>query len=391
MKTKVLLIGVLLLITIGFHGTACAGTVAAKYDITFYGKIKADLSLDDSEVVVGNYGRWVASEATAKDIEGMNITAAETRLGFKFEGPDYEDMITNGKLEFDFFDTSLGQNKAQPYMRHAYAEVTWTEIDFSVLAGQTWDVVAPLNPTTLNYSVMWWQGNIQYRRPQVRLTKGMDLDDDMKLLFQLAAARNIGSTTGSITTSDTGVYNASPIWEGRVAFSLPLLTEKTSTIGISGATGAETVYTNAAGTTSKDYDVSLFALDLSLPLMEGVLLKAEYWTGENVDAFLGGIGQGINTTAGKTIEADGYWAAVSFGPFEDFSFNIGYGVDDPDDVYLTTLTGRAKNEVIYANVIYALNEAVKVGLEVADLETKYKDVTKAADATRIQASLIYSF
>jgi hypothetical protein len=390
MTRNMVLIVAMLLLIIGLNGIALAGTVDSKYDITFYGKIKADISLDDSQVVNGNYGQWVASEATAQDIAAMNLTASETRLGIKFAGPDYEDMVTNGNLEVDFFDTSLGQNKAAPYMRHAYVEVKWTDMDLSLLAGQTWDVVAPLNPTTLNYSVMWWQGNIQYRRPQIRVSKGMDLDNDMKLLFQLAAARNIGNTA-TYSTVDTGVDNASPIWEGRAAITLPLLTDKKSTIGISAASGSQKEYTNAAKTTSTAYDVSLLALDLDLPLVDKVNLKSEFWTGTNVATFLGGIGQGVNATLGETIDATGYWLAFGFGPFEDYSFNVGYGIDDPDDAYLTTLTGKAKNEVMFANVLYTLNEAVKLGLEISDLSTKYKDVETTADATRIQASVIYTF
>ncbi|MFH1062849.1 MAG: hypothetical protein V1747_08235 [Candidatus Omnitrophota bacterium] len=393
MTRNTLLIVAMLLLIIGFNGIVFASSVESKYDVTFYGKIKADLSLDDSQVVNGNYGQWVASEATAKDISAMNLTASETRLGLKFAGPDYEDMITNGLLEVDFFDTSVGQNKAEMYMRHAYVEVNWTDMDLSLLAGQTWDVVAPLNPTTLNYSVMWWQGNVQYRRPQVRVSKGIEMDNDMKLLFQLAAARNIGNAaaTAAYSTVDTGVDNASPIWEGRVALTLPLLTEKKSTIGISAASGSQTEYTNAAKTTSTDYDVSLLALDFDLPLADKISLKTEFWSGTNVSTFLGGIGQGVNTTAGESIDATGYWLAFAFGPFEDFSFNVGYGVDDPDDVYLTTLTGKAKNEIMYANVLYNLNEAVKLGLELSNMETKYKDVETAADASRIQASVIYTF
>jgi len=381
--------------------------VESKYGVKLYGKIKADLSFDDSTVSTGNYGRWVANETTAagKDVDAMNLTASETRLGLDFKGPDYEDMETSGKVEVDFFDTALGENKAQLYMRHAYAQVTWPDMDLSVLAGQTWDVIAPLNPTTLNYSVMWWQGNIQYRRPQVRVTKGIDLDNDMKLLFQLAAARNIGDAATAAGTAtypntnvDTGVDNASPIWEGRVALSLPLLTEKMSSFGISGAVGTETRYTNAAKTLSQDYDVSVLALDVSLPLVEGVALKGEYWSGKNVDAFLGGIGQGVNiaptTGVAREVEADGYWMACAFGPYDDWSFNVGYGVDDPDDADLNA-AARTENTVLYANVIYSVNEAVKVGLEIADLETKYKPAAGAAatkgDATRVQASMIYSF
>ncbi|MFH2144482.1 MAG: hypothetical protein ABII75_00420 [Candidatus Omnitrophota bacterium] len=402
MKTFKLVLAVLIVMTAVAMCTQVFAeeAVASKYGVKLYGKIKADLAFDDSTVTNGNYGQWVANESATvgKDVDAMNLTASETRLGLDFKGPDYEDMETSGKIEVDFFDTTVAQNKAEMYMRHAYVKLAWPDMDLSVLAGQTWDVVAPLNPTTLNYSVAWWQGNVQYRRPMIAVKKGIDLESDMKLTLEGAVARNIGSaadtTTFTNTNVDTGVDNASPILEGRIALSLPLLTEKSSTIGLSGAVGTETMYTNAAKTLSNDYDVNLIAIDVSLPLVEGIALKGEWWTGENVDAFLGGVGQGVNTTLLKSIEADGGWLAVAFGPYEDWSFNVGYGVDDPDDADLAT-GGRAENEIMFANVIYSMNEAVKVGLEISDMETKYKPAAGAAatkgDATRIQASMIYTF
>ncbi|MBU0634541.1 MAG: hypothetical protein KKB82_05600 [Candidatus Omnitrophica bacterium] len=403
MKTFKLVLAVLIVMTAVAMCTQVFAeeAVASKYGVKLYGKIKADLSFDDSTVTNGNYGQWVANESATvgKDVDAMNLTASETRLGLDFKGPDYEDMETSGKIEVDFFDTTVAQNKAEMYMRHAYVKLAWPDMDLSVLAGQTWDVIAPLNPTTLNYSVMWWQGNVQYRRPMIAVKKGIDLESDMKLTLEGAIARNIGdaasTTTFTNTNVDTGVDNASPILEGRIALSLPLLTEKASTIGLSAAVGTETMYTNAAKTLSNDYDVNLIAIDVSLPLVEGIALKAEYWTGENLDAFLGGVGQGINTTLLKSIEADGGWVAVAFGPYEDWSFNVGYGVDDPDDADLAT-SARAENEVMFANVIYSMNEAVKVGLEVSSMETKYMGATAGAastkgDATRIQASMIYTF
>ena len=40
--------------------------------------------------------------------------------------------------------------------------------DFRFLVGQTWDVISPLYPGMLMYSVGWDGGNIGYRRAQVR-------------------------------------------------------------------------------------------------------------------------------------------------------------------------------------------------------------------------------
>ena len=58
------------------------------------------------------------------------------------------------------------ENKPTIMLRHAYVEVK--DDDFRFLAGQTWDVISPLNPNMLMYSVGWDGGNIGYRRAQFR-------------------------------------------------------------------------------------------------------------------------------------------------------------------------------------------------------------------------------
>ncbi len=391
---KIILTVITLLVALSCQNVSAQEAVESKYPIKLYGKIKLDLSYDDARVNNGNYGAWVQSRATNKDDAEMNITARETRLGANFFGPNVEDMETTGKLEFDFYEGG-SENKNRLLMRHAYLKLSWPDADFSILAGQTWDVAAPVLAPTLNYTVMWWQGNPGYRRPQLRLTKGVNIDDDKKLLFQVALSRTIGDASGTgtgnqpFTPGDTGEDSATPTVQGRIALSLPLLTEAQSTIGISGLAGTEEYDLNATGTNSRDFDCSLIALDLKLPLVDKISLKGELWQGKNLDAFLAGIGQGVNMTTLKEVEADGGWLAFSFGPFGDWRFNLGAGVDDPDDADLNA-GNRTKNQVVYGNVIYSINEAVQVGLEIADLETKYKG-QQDADALRVQTSLIYKF
>jgi hypothetical protein len=111
-----------------------------------------------------------------------------------------------------------------------------------------------------------------------------------------------------------------------------------------------------------------------------------------MDDYLGGIAQGVNGTLQQAVVSKGGWMAFSFGPFSDWRFNLGAGMDDPDDedIPTTSTTNRAKNQVLYGNVLYDINEAVQVGLEVSSLETKYKGLT-TADAMRVQGSVIYTF
>ena len=58
------------------------------------------------------------------------------------------------------------------------------------MAGQTWDVISPLNPGMLMYSVGWEAGNIGYRRAQLRAERYVALSDSQLLTLQGSINQN---------------------------------------------------------------------------------------------------------------------------------------------------------------------------------------------------------
>lgn len=71
----------------------------------------------------------------------------------------------SGKLETDF-ENGGSESRQIIRIRHAYLRMGWK--DFSLLAGQTWDIVSPLFPTVNNDTLQWNAGNVGDRRPQLR-------------------------------------------------------------------------------------------------------------------------------------------------------------------------------------------------------------------------------
>jgi hypothetical protein len=69
---------------------------------------------------------------------------------------------------------------------------------------------------------------------------------------------------------------------------------------------------------------------------------------------------------------------------EKLTLGAGYGLDDPDDGDLAK-GARALNSRLYGNAIYALTPAASVGVEVSQIETKYKE-QDSADALRVAFS-----
>jgi len=198
---------------------------------------KAELgaAYDTSRTDVRDYARWVESESTNRDDNQFNMTARETRLGMRLSGPHDEQVETSGRVEIDFYEGGA-ENKPRIMMRHAYMTIDWPKDDFSIIAGQTSDVISPLYPHTLNYSVGGWAGNIGYRRPQIRLTSSYELTEDVGLKLEGALARTIGLSGDDFaeTPGDAGEDAGFPGIQARASVELPLLKSKPTVVAISG-------------------------------------------------------------------------------------------------------------------------------------------------------------
>ncbi|MDP8245685.1 MAG: DcaP family trimeric outer membrane transporter [Candidatus Hinthialibacter antarcticus] len=354
--------------------------VSSKYGANLYGYVKLDASYDDSRLQPGNYALYALSDSSGSDDDEFNVTANQSRLGFDLIGPTIGNAETGGKIEFDFYGGGA-ENKAHMRMRHAYAQIDWPEYEMSLLAGQTWDVISPLVPATLNFPVAWSAGNIGARRPQLRLTKNYSMTESTDLLLQAAITRTIGD---DVAGQDTGSDSGFPGVQGRLAYSFPLLTDKPTTIGVSGHYGQE-----EHDGINKDLDTWSLNVDVDFPIWERIGLKGEFFTGTNLDTYFGGILQGVNTTIGEELPTTGGWAALSVTPMDKVNLNFGATYESPDDFYVMT-DGRTQNSSYFGNIYYMFDPSLILGFEASYWDTKYKDLDDG-DALRFQTSVIYKF
>lgn len=374
-----------------------AKPVTSAFDIKLYGYVKLDAAHDDSRVNVGNFARWVETESVLRNDRHFSLTANQTRLGMDILGPATGLFKTSGKVEIDFYGAGAGENKPDPMLRHAYVNIEHPGARASLLAGQTFDIISPLAPTTVNYSVGWWQGNVGYRRPQLRLTKIFGLTDKVDLKLEGGISRTI---TGrrfvfkDANDPDTGADAGFPTCAGRISLTFPVGEKRQATVGFSGHYGGEEIHaTNLVSST--DFETWSMNVDLRLPLTSWLLLQAEGFIGQNFDSHLGGIGQGINTTTMDEIRTIGGWAALTWMPAAKWQFNLGAGVDDPRDRDLTgspdpTKDPRSKNWFLFGNCFYSLTPELQLALELAYLRTSYLTLD-AGEAWREQFAVIYKF
>jgi hypothetical protein len=404
-------------------GTACAeeklklGETETKeekkctsYSFKFSGYFKADYSFDQARVSPGNYALKVLQ---GPEDEVTSMTARETRIGFDFNWAD-NGIRSAAKLEFDFYGLGASpaslnsmENKAAPMLRHAYLKLT--KGHWSVLAGQTSDVISPLVPKTVNYTVGWAQGNIGYRRPQFRLSAWTGLGSG-KLTASVAATRTIGhdldqdwiegspdSLIGTGDGIDDGADSPIPTFQGRLGLETDIGVRGHAAIGVSGHFGREeakiTTYDLAGGVLekgSRELESWSFNIDLKLKLSDRVNLSGEYFMGQNLGAYLGGVLQDYSPTFNE-IGAMGGWGMISLVPVEKAVFNIGYCFDDPDEedfIIPDDSSGSMinMNSVFFGNIMYSVTKNVTAMIEGSYLKTTYlqKTVTGGvADSTEL--------
>jgi len=375
-------------------GSQSPKIVWSDLDIQLYGYLKLDAAYDSSRINNGNYAQWVEQENNNKDDDQFNMTANQSRFGVKINGPDGEAMNTSGLVEVDFYGSDAAENKAQLMMRHAYMKLDWPESRFNIIAGQTSDVISPLFPSTLNYSVGWWTGNIGYRRPQIRLTKELGFVTGGFLKLEGALTRTIGRDNIYMEgTTDSGEDAGFPTFQGRASMTLPMLGAQEATIGLSGHWGEEE-YDIAVSGREKEFMTWSLNLDYTQPICSKVQINAELFTGENLNAYLGGIGQGVITDTTKPnhyeeIGSKGGWIAAGLGPWDNKRFNVGFAMDDVDRSNVND-GDRTLNRSVFGNVYCSLNKQTDVAFEISHWRTEYRGPGDG-DSLRVQTALIYKF
>lgn len=362
-----------------------------KFEVKLYGYVKLDMAYDLARSYPGNYILWVESEeALQDDDDQFNITANQSRLGLDIKAPNFLSASTTGKIEVDFFGSGP-ENKSQLRMRQVYLKLEWRDNDgsFSILAGQTWDVISPIFPTTVNFLALGYCGELGERRPQFRLTKEFVIATSNVLKLEVAAARALGRTGPFYPDYlDSGEDAGYPNIQGRIGWEFDKTTTRHPTFGISGHWGQEEYDTQRNGE-HKRFDTWSLNLDLDLPITSKIGLKGTIWTGKNLDSYLGGIGQGVNITRGKEISASGGWLALELGPFDEWRCNFGFGVDDPEDKDLN-VGQRRRNWSIFGNVFYNFGDFLDIGVEISYWDTAYYKA-ESGTSIRVQTAMIYKF
>jgi len=354
---------IFLLLTLSVLINAQETNPDSKLTIQSYGFFKLDMSYDSNLMSAGNFARW-ASSNSGDAIPTTNITAKQSRFGMNINKGDI-----SGKVEIDFYGVGSAENKGGVLFRKAYAEAKFA--NFALRAGQDSDVISPLVPSTINYPVAWWAGNIGYRRPMLKL-----FGTQKSASWTIAMARNIGGDLNGDGIDD-GTAGILPEVQGRLGFTLL----ENYAIGLSG----HFAQLDTLGEDGK-YKSWSANLDLNFKITPKITLCSEAFVGSNIAGMLGGI---ANPSTFIGIDTQGGWVNLKIKPNSNHSISTGFSMDDPCDCDLMD-GNRSKNTMIFANVYYDVLEGFLVGFEVSYWSTEYKNMNTAT-AMRGQLAFLYKF
>ncbi|HUV29779.1 MAG TPA: hypothetical protein VMY05_01620 [Acidobacteriota bacterium] len=385
-------------------GVVCLGLLAVSnapatdtgsFDLNWYGSLKLDGSWDENLTSHGNYVMWINPRVYNGDDEQFNMTANETRFGLSITGDPSRDIAVSGQLEFDLYAGAaagaIAENQAMLQLRHAY--FTLEMENTRIVAGQTWDMISPLNPTTLNYSVLWGCGNIGYRRPQISLWHTLDTGPVTEVTVAAGFYRTIGSdltptftlAAGEFSDGDEDGADAGiPSFQGLCEVDHQFASGTSLRLGASALWGrlkAETTLGNSA-----TYKTWAASSHMALTWPTGFGISSELFTGENLGSYYGGI---LNTNVVDGLATVGGWVSVWMSPSDPVKLSAGIGMDDPDDDELG-VASRAKNRCVWGNIRYAVVPQATIGFELSQWKTQYKDAGSVA-SLRAQTSFILEF
>ena len=385
-----------------FSAEPISVTTKSGVTTTLYGFASLNAAYEDSKSNNGNFANFVAaSDITNENDGGWHLTPNLTRIGVNLSsGDDTTYFKANGKVEVDFYGGGSANNP-NPRLRHGYGEISFGKTGFSILGGQTWDVISPLVTPTLNAGVLNNSGDAGLRRAQLRLTEKFPVAGG-SLDIAAAVVRTIGENQPYNTTSasETGTDADIPTFQGRIGIAVPLwVKDKKFGLGVSGHYGKEEIDLDDTGDT-KDIPTWSANVDLNLPITGTIAVLGEGFIGENLDTYAAGIGRGFTANANdpesiKSIKAYGGWFALQAKLIQKLAVNAGAGLDKLDRDDIETVGGREQNISVFANATYNLTDAFSLGFEYLHIQTDYLTAgtqkVKEADLNRYQLSATYGF
>lgn len=321
-------------------------SILSSVDMRIWGRVVFNMTYDNFQ---GRPNTDFQNYVVAEGPDEFNFNPRDSRFGIG-ASEEWGDWKAGAVIEIDFYGNNVGNNLI-PRMRLGFVTASNESAGFSMRAGQDWTPIASQNPGTIDFGILAWGGNLWWRLPQ--LTFRQKLGDHVEALLSLLKHR---------TLDGMATEERSPWICGRMAYSGLL----------GGQKGLLAV--NAGGRRVKiqgyDFKDWLIALEWNLPLHDLFSINGEVWTGEGIGGEFLRYGLDYNLVAGTTIGGTGGFFSIRSDVTKKLRFNIGLGIDDPDNSQTGTNSTFNRNEIAFVNGQYHFTKHFGVGIEFMNLRTQ---------------------
>jgi hypothetical protein len=371
--------------------------------ISLYGFLQANAVYEDGNNDGNNWTERVPTKA--EDGEGrFAFNVNQTRVGFNLAGPQAEGKPEiSGKFEIDFANNNARNNNGVGNLRirQSYGQVKFKDVGFTLLLGQTNDLIGPLSVPTLSQSGLKASGSLGTRRPMLRLTQALGPAE-----IAVAATDNRdGVTLSNIDTASTHSTNTTnsilPAFQGSVKVKIPATWagEKQNlelTLGGVYGTGEPALIKEMPDDKKKDkYPSALGGVaSLAVPVINIIGLSGEMFYGQNLKNYSDGTLNISNCRRSADREKGCYsiggWGALTVKLPANFSFAGGLGLESLDEDTEPS-SGPNKTMTIFGNLKYNVAETAFIGFEYARLQTDYIGKVDSGKLNRFELALNYAF
>jgi hypothetical protein len=233
------------------------------------------------------------------------------------------------------------------------------------MAGIEKPLIAPREPNSLaqvGVSPLTAAGNLWLWQPQARVEQRFRLAPDAGLRAQLSLFQTSERNATADPAFLDSLEQARPGLEGR----FELWKDFGEGRRLEFAPGFHTSQTHVGG---RSLPSRIFSLDWMLRPLPSLDFSGTWFRGSNV-AVLGSMRQGVVPSLGRSVQAQGGWAQLSWRTTSRLTFNV-YG-GQQDDRNRDLIRGLvAKNQTWAANFIYRLGPNVLASFEAYKIRTTY--------------------
>lgn len=307
----------------------------------------------------------------------FDLTAQYSKLRLSVEGPAGQGYKGGAELLVMFYNGQVlsDQYGVTPALAFAYlAGERW-----SVSAGRRMELFSERQPGMVDeISVLGASGNPgNSMRTQLRVEHTAPVGRDGRLRVALAASEPL-STFISSDFRDRSEDNGKPNFEVRTVLGFgpaeagDLVRRPVFELGWSGVYGEFRKFTGLAPPfpPPRVVRVTGSAIDAGLRVGRRLGLQGEYYHGRALGNYLGGVLQTVNTATLAEIPSRGGWAEATWYWTPAVNSNLGFGVDR-NDVSALAAGQPARNQTIFANVVWRVSPSWQLGLELTQRRTGY--------------------